>query len=387
MTKYYSAKEMLAKLVSFDTVSRNSNIPLIEFVENYLNSHGVASHRVQNSDGTKTNLWATIGPDTDGGVILSGHTDVVPVDGQPWDTDPFEVVEKEGLLYGRGTADMKAFSAIALSLVPEMINAKMKRPIHLALSYDEEIGCLGAPSMIEDMAPKVKAEAVIVGEPTMMKVVSGHKGALGLTTRVRGFEVHSSLVHTGVSAVHVAAKLVVWHEQKMLENKARTENLSENALFNPPYTTLHCGVIEGGTAHNITAKDCSFSSDFRTLPSENPMDYLDAYRAYAKELEAEMQRVAPSAKIEIDVRGNVPGCRREVDGSAERLVRQITGDNAEHVVSYGTEAGQFQDGGYSTIVCGPGDIAQAHAANEYLSVEQLNAGVDFQRRLIERLAS
>ncbi|WP_417454204.1 acetylornithine deacetylase [Kiloniella sp.] len=386
MTEYYSAKEMLAKLVSFDTVSRNSNIPLIEFVESYLNSHGVSSHRVQNSDGTKTNLWASIGPDTDGGVILSGHTDVVPVDGQPWDTNPFEVIEKDGLLYGRGTADMKAFSAIALSLVPEMIKAKMKRPIHLALSYDEEIGCLGAPSMIEDMAPKVKAEAVIVGEPTMMKVVSGHKGALGLTTRVRGFEVHSSLVHTGVSAVHVAAKLVVWHEQKMLENKERTENLSETALFNPPYTTLHCGVIEGGTAHNITAKDCSFSSDFRVLPSENPMEYLEAYRTYTEELEAEMQRISPSAKIEIEVRGNVPGCRREVDGSAERLVRQITGDNAEHVVSYGTEAGQFQDGGYSTIVCGPGDIAQAHAANEYLSIEQLNAGIDFQRRLIERLA-
>ncbi|WP_085904377.1 acetylornithine deacetylase [Kiloniella majae] len=387
MAEYYSAKEMLTKLVSFDTVSRNSNIPLIEFVEEYLSSHGVTSKRVPNGDGSKTNLWATIGPDKDGGVILSGHTDVVPVEGQPWDTDPFDVIEADGLLYGRGTADMKAFSAIALSLVPDMIKAKMKRPIHLALSYDEEVGCLGAPSMIEDMAPKVKAEAVIVGEPTMMKVVSGHKGALGLITRVRGFEVHSSLVHTGVSAVLVAAKLVVWHEKQMLENKARTENLPENALFDPPYTSLHCGVIEGGTASNITAKDCSFTTDIRTLPQEDPMRYLDAYRAYAEELEAEMKRVAPSARIEIEVTGNVPGCRREADGSAERLVRQITGDNAEHVVSYGTEAGQFQDGGYSTIVCGPGDIAQAHAANEYLSVEQLNAGVDFQRRLIDRLAS
>ncbi len=387
MAEYYSAKEMLTKLVSFDTVSRNSNIPLIEFVEEYLNSHGVASKRVPNADGSKTNLWATIGPDTDGGVILSGHTDVVPVEGQPWDTDPFEVVEKGGLLYGRGTADMKAFSAIALSLVPDMIKAKMNRPIHLALSYDEEVGCLGAPSMIADMAPKVKAEAVIVGEPTMMKVVSGHKGALGLITRVRGFEVHSSLVHTGVSAVLIAAKLVVWHEKKMLENKARTEKLPENSLFDPAYTTLHCGVIEGGTASNITAKDCTFTTDIRALPQEDPMVYLDAYRTYAEELEAEMKRVAPSARIDIEVTGNVPGCRREEDGLAERLVRQITGDNAEHVVSYGTEAGQFQDGGYSTIVCGPGDIAQAHAANEYLSVEQLNAGVDFQRRLIERLAS
>ncbi len=387
MAGHYSAKEMLTKLVAFDTVSRNSNLPLIEFVEEYLSSHGVSSQRVPNEDGTKSNLWATIGPDTDGGVILSGHTDVVPVDGQPWDTDPFEVIEKGGLLYGRGTADMKAFSAIALSLVPDMLRAKMKRPIHLALSYDEEVGCLGAPLMVEDMAPKVKAEAVIVGEPTMMRVVTGHKGVIGLMTRVRGLEVHSSLLHTGVSAVHIAAKLVVWHEQKTKKNKQRTENLTENVLFEPGYTSLHCGVIQGGTAHNITAKDCSFSSDFRVLPTEDPLEYLSDYRAYVAELEEEMKAVDPSTGITIEVLANVPGCRRETDGSAERLVRQITGDNAEHVVSYGTEAGQFQDGGYSTIVCGPGDIAQAHAANEFLSIEQLNAGEDFQRKLIERLAS
>ncbi|MEH6632688.1 MAG: acetylornithine deacetylase [Halopseudomonas aestusnigri] len=387
MAGNYSAKEMLTKLVAFDTVSRNSNLPLIEFVEEYLSSHGVSSQRVPNEDGTKTNLWATIGPNTDGGVILSGHTDVVPVDGQPWDTNPFEVIEKDGLLYGRGTADMKAFSAIALSLVPEMLSSNMKRPIHLALSYDEEIGCLGAPLMVEDMAPKVKAEAVIVGEPTMMQVVSGHKGVIGLMTKVRGLEVHSSLLHTGVSAVHIAAKLVVWHEEKTKENKQRTEDLVENTLFEPGYTSLHCGVIQGGTAHNITAKDCSFSSDFRVLPTEDPLEYLEEYRTYVAELDAEMKAVDPSTGITIDVLANVPGCRRENDGAAERLVRQITGDNAEHVVSYGTEAGQFQDGGYSTIVCGPGDIAQAHAANEFLSIEQLNAGEDFQRKLIERLAS
>ncbi len=386
MSVRYTAKEMLSKLVAFDSISSNSNLPLIEFVESYLESLGVSSQRVPNAEGTKSNLWATIGPDCAGGVILSGHTDVVPVEGQPWDTDPFVVTEKDGRLYGRGTADMKAFSAIALSLVPEMLEAGLKRPVHLALSYDEEVGCLGAPLMIEDMAPKVKAEAVIVGEPTMMQVVSSHKGVLGLETHVRGYEVHSSLVHTGVSAVHIAARLVLWHEETMAKNRARTEHLPENELFNPPYTTLHCGMIKGGTADNITAKDCAFSTDIRTLPSEDAGEYLEAYRAYVAELEAEMQTIQPSTGIDIKVGCLVPGCRRETDGAAERLVRQLTGDNAEHVVAYGTEAGQFQDGGYSTIVCGPGDIAQAHAANEFLSLQQLEAGVQFQRRLIEHLS-
>ena len=387
MLNKFSAQEMLAKLVAFDTVSRHSNLPLICFVEEYLSSYKIPSQRVTNEDGSKSNLWATIGPDVGGGVILSGHTDVVPVDGQPWDSDPFKMIEKNGRLYGRGTADMKAFSAIALSLVPEMINAKMKRPIHLALSYDEEIGCIGAPSMVKAMASKLKASAAIIGEPTMMRVVSAHKSVLGLKTHVRGLEVHSSLLHTGVSAIHIAAKLIVWHDQKMRESKLNNAKSSEANMFDPAYSTLHCGVIDGGTAHNITAKDCSFSSDFRILPTESRMKYLEEYRAYVAELECEMKAIDPSTGITIDVIADVPGCQRETDGVAERLARQITGDNAEHVVSYGTEAGQFQAGGFSAIICGPGDIAQAHAANEFISIKQLKAGEDFQRKLIAHLAS
>jgi len=383
----FTAAEMLARLVSFDTVSRNSNLTLIEFVKAYLAAHGVKSHRVPNTAGNKANLWATIGPVERAGVVLSGHTDVVPVDGQAWSSDPFVLGERNGRLYGRGAADMKGFLAIALSLVPEMVGAKLQRPIHLALSYDEEVGCLGAPSMIAELASQTLVEAVIVGEPTMMRVSTGHKGVLGLRTHVHGFEVHSSLIETGVSAIHVAARLINWHDTQMAENRARTNGRPEYALYGSPYTTLHCGVIEGGTAHNITARDCIFTSDIRALPDEDPGQYVEQYRAFAATLVGEMRAVQPLTDIEITQVSNAPGCRREAHAAAEQLARHLTGDNAEHVVDFGTEAGQFQVAGLSTVVCGPGDIAQAHQADEYLSLEQLAAGVEFQWRLIRRQAT
>lgn len=388
MPQRHSPREMLERLVGIPTVSRDSNLALIAFAEDYLARHGVATHRVPNAEGTKANLWATVGPAAPGGVVLSGHTDVVPVDGQPWTSDPFRLTERDGRLHGRGAADMKGFIAIALALVPDMLTAGLKRPVHLALSYDEELGCLGAPAMIRRMRERIAPpEAVIVGEPTMMQVVTGHKGSLGLNTHVRGYEVHSSLVHTGVPAVTVAARLVTWFADRMEQMHQAAEAGQGDPLHDPPYTTLHCGMIEGGTAHNITAKDCRFTTDIRYLPHEGGEGHVAAYREAAARLEAEMKAVRPQTFIDIAERAHVPACRREADGAAERLARSLTGDNAEHVVAYGTEAGQFQAEAFSTVVCGPGDIAQAHAADEYISLAQLAAGEAFQRRLIGHLAA
>ena len=383
---------MLERLVAFPTVSRESNLELVAFVQDYLAGHGVESRLVHDETGTKANLYAQIGPDVPGGVVLSGHTDVVPVDGQSWTSDPFRMVERDARLYGRGTCDMKGFDALGLALVPEMLKAGLKRPIQLALSYDEEVGHRGVPSLIAAMRETLPpASAVIVGEPTSMQVVTQHKGGLSLTTRVRGHEVHSSLVHTGVSAVMNAARLIEWHAERMEENRASAQALGEDAPgapFTPPYTTLHNGMIAGGTAHNITAKDCWFSSDIRFLPGESGDDWLARYRAICARVEAAMQAVHPATGISLDIRLNAAGCREETDGEAERLARLLTGDNGAHAVSYGTEAGHFQNqGGYSVCVCGPGSIDQAHQADEFLSVAQLAAGEAFMRRLIDHLCN
>jgi len=374
----YTPREMLARLVAFPTVSRESNLELMDFVEDYLTGHGVASHRVYSDDGQKCNLYALVGPEAPGGVILSGHTDVVPVDGQDWTTDPFELVQKGSRLHGRGSCDMKGFDALALCAVPRALKAGLKRPIQLALSYDEETGMEGAyrlvPAMAEHMPP---ASAVIVGEPSEMQVVTGHKGGLMMQTNVHGFEVHSSLVHTGVSAVMVAARLVGWLEGQMAANKAAADPAS---LFVPPYTTLHVGMIEGGTARNIVAKDCWFSTDVRVIPGESSTMWIERYRAEAARVAAEMQAIRPGTGITVEVRGDVPGCRPEMAVEAEALCRALTGDNGEHVVSYGTEAGLFQDGGYSACICGPGSIDQAHQADEFIEIAQLDAGEAFMGR-------
>ena len=391
MTDVLTAEEMLAKLVSFNTISDRSNLPLIEFAHDYLAGHGVEAMLVPDPTGQKSSLFAQIGPAEAGGVMLSGHTDVVPVEGQDWLTDPFSLAKADGKLFGRGTCDMKGFLAIALSLVPEFKAAHLKRPVQFALTYDEEVGCFAAPPLIVEARKHYPiASAVIVGEPTMMRVVNGHKSICELHTFVRGFEVHSSLMHTGVSAVMTAARLINWIEARGHANRAAAPEISgdtEGAEYTPPWTTLHVGEITGGTAHNITAKDCKFSLDIRCIPSETNADWIAKYRAHCAEIEAEMQKINPDTGIRVHVEGDVPGCRPEVNGFAESLARQLTGDNAQHVVSYATEAGQFQDGGYSTIVCGPGSIEQAHQPNEYLSIDQLQAGVEFQRRLMTHLST
>ena len=382
-----SARELMDRLVSFPTVSTESNLELIDFVEKYLTDLGVPSHRVPNEDGTKAALYAHVGPRIDGGVVLSGHTDVVPVAGQNWDSDPFTVIERQGRIYGRGTCDMKGFDALALWAVALASKAELKRPLQIALSYDEEIGCTGAPPMIAHMVSMgmPRADTVIVGEPSMMSVVTGHKGGIGYKMHFHGFEVHSSLLHTGVSAIMMGAKLIDWANQVNAENAAKAPSAMD-AAFVPPYTTLHIGTINGGTAHNITAKDCMFDLTFRVVPGESIAAWRDRFLAKVAELEAEMKAVHPDAGITTDQYFELPGLAPEVDGSAERLARQLTGANAAEVVSYGTEAGHFQAQGYSVVVCGPGNIAQAHQPNEYISVAQFEKGEAFIKDLIESLS-
>jgi len=384
----YTPVEMIEKLVSFDTVSRNSNLNLIDFVADYLTQYDVPCEKIYNDDGTKANLLATVGPNIEGGIVLSGHTDVVPVDGQPWDTDPFVVVEKEGKLYGRGTSDMKSFSAIALSLVPEMLEKGLKKPIHIALSYDEEIGCLGSPRMIQRIVESCpKPRAVIVGEPTMMDIVTAHKGIVGLKTKVIGREAHSSLVEDGVSAVMTAANLVTYIAGMMAENKANADDNSRYAP-SPGYSTLHVGVINGGTAMNIISRECEFTWDIRYVSEDDPQKFIDRFEDYCRsEILPAMQAIAPECSIETRVVSSTSALGPEEKGEAEMLCKKLTGKNSTYFVSYAAEAGQFQNAGFSTVICGPGSIGIAHQPNEYIELEQVKASEIFIRNLIDELST
>lgn len=387
MTTTLDARTLMERLIGFPTVSRDSNLDLIDFVETYLKSHGIPSTRVPDETGQKAALYAHVGPQVKGAVVLSGHTDVVPVDGQAWDTDPFEVIEKGGKLYGRGTCDMKGFDALSIWALVEAKKRCVSRPLQLALSYDEEVGCIGAPPLIDAMMASgmPQASVAIIGEPSMMKVVTGHKGGIGFDVRLRGFEVHSSLMHIGVNAIMFGAKLIDWCNEMNAENAAR-KPLEMDADFVPPYTTLHVGMVTGGTAHNITAKNCNFVLTFRAVPGELGQIWIDKFKVKVAEIEAQMQAIHPDTGIDYAHIFDVPGLKPEVDGVAEELARQLTGDNALNVVSYGTEAGQFQERGFSSVICGPGDIAQAHQANEYITIEQFKAGEVFMKRLLDTLA-
>lgn len=377
--------EIMEKLISFPTVSRDTNIPLIDWVANYLSDHGIESHRYVDPEQPKHALFAQVGPAKEGAIVLSGHTDVVPVDGQNWHSDPFTVVEKDGRYYGRGTCDMKGFDALAIWAMVEAHYAGITRPLQIALSFDEEIGCTGAPPMIEAMQGVLpKGSAVIVGEPSTMQAVTGHKGGIGFNTHIVGFEVHSSMLHQGVNAIMAGARLIEWANDINSRNMA-AKPTPFAAMFEPPFTTLHVGTIKGGTAANITAKECSFPMDFRVVPGEDKDKWAAEYIAQVRKLEKQMQSVVPETRIDLTPRFDVPALQPEKEGEAETLVRQITGDNASHKVSYGTEAGQFQEAGYSAVICGPGDIAQAHQPDEFIEISQFNAGHDFMRKLIDRL--
>ncbi|WP_149142350.1 acetylornithine deacetylase [Gemmobacter caeruleus] len=379
-------RQILDRLVAFPSVSRDSNLPLIDWVEAYLADWGVPATRVYNEDGTKAALYANAGPAVPGGVVLSGHSDVVPVDGQAWTSDPWTVVERDGKLFGRGTCDMKGFVALALAAVPLALERGVKRPVQIAISYDEELGCTGAPPMIAAMAAGLpRAAAVVVGEPSMMRMVNGHKGGHGFRVHVTGHEVHSSILHTGVNAIMEGARLIDWTNRVNAENRARPVTTLA-ALFDPPWTTAHVGTIRGGTAENITAKTCDFGLGFRCVPGEDPLDWVARLRAEADRIATGMRAIHPEAGIELEEVFYVPPLVPESEGAAEALVRRLTGDNATGVVSYGTEAGQFQAEGYSAVVCGPGDIAQAHQPDEWLSVAQFEAGWRFMQALVEDLA-
>ena len=375
--------KLIKELIEIPTVSRDSNLELINFVSNYLESHGIESQLIHSDCGNKANLVATIGPNIGGGIVLSGHTDVVPVDGQDWHSDPFRLNQREGRLYGRGTSDMKSFCAIALSLIPEM--KSLKKPIHLAFSYDEEVGCLGTPGLIKLIQETVPLPlGVIVGEPTGMRVVTAHKGIAHFVTTVNGYEAHSSQQHRGVPAIMYAARLINWLAEKQ-NNNAKREDLDSG--FEPGYTTLHCGLISGGTAANICSRECIFETDIRTIPGEDPQDYLDEVREYAKNvLEPAMQAVHPETSIDISLKANVPGFQASDDEPIVEFIKQLSGQNASEVVAYGAESGHFQEAGFSVVMCGPGSIDQAHQPNEFIELSQIQAGTDFLRKVIERLS-
>ncbi|MEQ1754010.1 MAG: acetylornithine deacetylase [Micropepsaceae bacterium] len=384
MPQQFSSREMLSRLVAFDTTSRGSNLELISFVEDYVGGYGIASRRIPNAEGTKANLLITIGPDTPGGIVLSGHTDVVPVDGQDWLTQPFNMVEKDGKLFGRGTSDMKAFSAVILALLPEFAKAPLKTPVHIALSYDEEVGCLGVRPMIADIVKSVPMPRLaIIGEPTDMKVVNAHKGIRSFRTTVTGREAHSSQTDKGVNAVMVAAELIM-HLSSLADEMRRRGDPS--GRFDPPYTSVQSSTIEGGTALNILARHCTFQWEFRYLPGTSQEEIVDRFNAHARDvILPRLRLIAPEADIVTNVRAHVPALTARDGCPAEALAKQLTGRNHAEAVAYGTEAGLFQEVGIPSVVCGPGNIQQAHKPNEFIEISQVAACEAFIRRLIHQL--
>lgn len=380
-----TAIEHLRTLVSFDTTSRHSNLALIEWVEGFTAPFGARLTRVPNDDGSKTNLIVSFGPvDAKGGVILSGHTDVVPVDGQDWHTDPWTLTEKDGRLYGRGTCDMKGFSACALALVPRIAQANLSAPIHIALSYDEEVGCLGAHALVDRLNELYPgATAVIIGEPSDMKVVSGQKGLSSFTIEVTGREAHSSQIQQGVSAIMEAIPILAKFRE--LAAHARVKAPSESP-FEPAGTTMTIGELNGGTAVNILARQCAFTFDIRFEAGDDPGFYEQELTKVVHDVDAAIKARAPEGGVVMIPRSSSPAMAPETNGAAEALARALTGDNTLRAVAYATEGGIFQKGGLSTVICGPGSISQAHQPDEYVEIEQMALCVGFLERLVARLS-
>ena len=383
MTDLSTVTQLLGKLISFDTTSRNSNLHIIDWLEAQLQPLGADCIRISNSSGNKANLWARIGPDCAGGVVLSGHTDVVPVDGQDWHTDPFEMTEIDGRLFGRGTCDMKGFIALCLAYAPDLAKLDLDRPVHLAFSFDEEVGCQGAPLMINHMiAEGARPDAVWVGEPTLWQVVSGHKGIMLTEVVVTGKEAHSSLPHLGVSANGEAVDLMGVLREIERDMAAQADSESP---FDPPYPTLSIGELNGGTATNILARECKFLFDLRCPPGYDPDHILQPFMEAAAEKDAALKMRFAECGVRVTQLTNVPSLSPGDSNPAETLVRALTGDNALRAVAYATEAGQFHQAGMPAVICGPGSIDQAHTPNEFIDVAQLQEGVLVFDRLIQRL--
>jgi acetylornithine deacetylase len=377
---------LLQRLVAFDTTSALSNLELIAWIEDYLAGHGVASRRVASADGKKANLLATVGPSIPGGVVLSGHTDVVPVKGQPWISDPFVLTRRDGKLFGRGTCDMKGFIALALAAVPDMLAASPSRPAHLAFSYDEEIGCLGAPALIEVIARELPAPAlVMVGEPTSLRVVGAHKGINVYEVVIRGREAHSSQTHLGASAIQSAARLM----GALTELADQLERDADPASpFEPKHSTLTIGEVSGGTAGNILARDCRFQFDFRADVSVDPDIALAGFFGRAAREGAAIKLKAPEGGVTVRRLAKVPALQADEGTAAEALVRRLSGYNGPvGVVSFAAEAGQFHNAGLPTWLCGPGSIDQAHQPDEFIEITQMERGAAMMQRLVDALSS
>ena len=375
--------EMIGRLIAFPTVSRDSNLELIDFVHDLLRGLDAEVRLTFDDERRKANLFATLGPRVDGGLVLSGHTDVVPVEGQAWDTDPFAPMEKDGRLYGRGTSDMKSFIAVALALLPRYAQ-RLKKPLHLALSYDEEVGCIGVARLIDDLKrARVKPSACVVGEPTLMAPVIAHKGKKSYRCSVRGLAAHSAYAPSAVNAVEAAAEAVAY-----LKRMARRHSGSGpyDHGFDVPHTTVHTGVMHGGTALNIVPHECVFDFEFRHLPGDDPLALLREFQAYVTDkLEPEMHAVYPRSGFEVTPLSEIPALDVSAETEIVALVQELTGNQEVGKVSYGTEASQFQLAGIPAVVCGPGSIEQAHRPNEYIELSQVERCETFLKRLLERM--
>ena len=379
--------EILSALVAFDTTSRNSNLKLIEWIEEYLRGLGVPSERIYDPTGQKANLWTSIGPADVPGFILSGHTDVVPVDGQDWSSDPFRLRQADGRLYGRGACDMKGFLAVCLAAAPRMREAPLREPIHLAFSYDEEVGCIGGRRLAEHLSRRsVRQQACFVGEPTRMGVVIGHKGKRTVRVNVRGKTGHSALAPLGVNAVEYGARLVA--EICRIADRLASEGPRDD-LYDVPHSTAHVGVMRGGTAVNIVPDQGEILFEFRTIGGVDPDTLVEEVVRYAREeLEPRMKAVDPGAGFDFDVVSGFPGLDMPPDSEVVALTKQLAGHNDHAKVAFGTEAGLFNHiAGIPTIVIGPGSIEQAHKSDEWIELEQLETCAAFVDRLVRRCCS
>jgi acetylornithine deacetylase len=376
--------EMLARLVSYDTTSRNSNLALIGFVRDYLDAHGVPYRVSTDRTGEKANIHAIIGPRQAGGVALSGHVDTVPVDGQAWSADPFTLRCAENKLFARGSADMKGFVSACLAAVPQMQARGLARPLHLFISYDEEVGCQGAQRLIQDLDESgLKPALCVVGEPSGMKPILAHKGKLNLRVRVRGLPGHSSEPAKGVNAIHAAGEAIAYvaAEARRLAKEGPFE-----AGFDPPHTTIHIGTIQGGTILNIIPERCEFIMEWRNIPGDDAPRHVERLREYvAANIEPAMHAVNRNTGFEFEVMSTMPGLSLDPNHELTAIVKQLTGSNSTGKVSYGTEGGYYQNTGIPTIICGPGHIAQAHQPDEWIAQDQLDACDAFIRRLADRL--
>lgn len=378
------AQEILAKLIAFPILGGQSNNSIADWIENYLSEYGIPFHNVFNEEGNKRSIHCRIGPAVDNGVVLSGHTDVVPVAGQDWHSDPFEIIEKGGKLYGRGTCDMKGFIACCLACLPEMIAADLKKPIYFAFSYDEEIGCWAGHDLAKAIITTYteKPRFAIIGEPSEMEVITGQKGMGTLETTLTSRGAHSSKIYTEASTIYEAAKLVGWLENKMEE--LIVNGGEKDARFTPPHSTLHVGKFNGGIAHNIVADNCTIVWDLRTLPKDDATAIIEEFKEYCAERIAIMRKKVP----EFNITNKewfpfvVPLDTKE-DAPVVKFVQQLTDSTIINAVSYASEAGQFAAEGFEVVICGPGSIEQAHRANEFIEIEQMEKGVLFMEKLIE----